>query len=85
MKRYIVSILHAMIMTHDLSHRIKHAIQKDMTYCDCTIQIKTNKFTYTTSPMRDTKERKKFEANLLKYEITPLNLIFLAGFRSLRS
>ena len=30
MKRYIVRILHAMIMTHDLSHRINRTIYKDM-------------------------------------------------------
>ena len=30
MKRYIVSISHAMIMTHDLSHRINRIIHKDM-------------------------------------------------------
>ena len=30
MKRYIVSILHAMIKNCDLSPKIKHAIQKDM-------------------------------------------------------
>ena len=30
MKRYIMSISHAMIMIHDLSHRINRTIEKDM-------------------------------------------------------
>ena len=39
MKGYIVSILHAMIMTHDLPHRINHKIQKDIVGTLCSMNL----------------------------------------------